>query len=134
FETLMSIKNIYKLTFNMKTKFHYKHLLNFKWLIIGGICLLTATSCEKDEKQPPEPAPAPAPEPTEGAVVLPCNYFDTNTLLVNDTLKDVDYIIDCFMLVQNGEVIIEEGVTIEFSEHAGLSISDGARLIAEGTP
>src|SRR5690606_17034635 len=79
-------------------------------------------------------APAPAPEPTEGAVVLPCNYFDTNTLLVNDTLKDVDYIIDCFMLVQNGEVIIEEGVTIEFSEHAGLSISDGARLIAEGTP
>ena len=118
----------------MKTKFHYKHLLNFKWLIIGGICLLTATSCEKDEKQPPEPAPAPAPEPTEGAVVLPCNYFDTNTLLVNDTLKDVDYIIDCFMLVQNGEVIIEEGVTIEFSEHAGLSISDGARLIAEGTP
>ena len=112
----------------MKTKINYKQLFNLKWFIIGGICLLTATSCEEEELEPPVPAPAPT------ATVLPCDYFETNNVLVDDTLKDVDYIIDCFMHIHSGaEVVIEAGVTIEFTQNAGLYVDDDAQFNAEGT-
>lgn len=99
-------------------------------MIIGGICLLTITSCEEDEVEPPTPAPTPAP----AATVLPCDFFETDRILVNDTTKDVDYIIDCFIYANGStEITIEEGVTIEFAEDAGIFMDDNSRLIAEGT-
>lgn len=114
----------------MKTKFNYKHLFNLKWMIIGGVCLLTATSCEEDEVE----APAPTPTPATAATVLPCDYFDTNNVLVDDTLKDVDYIIDCFMHIQDGaQVFIEAGVTIEFTQNAGFYVDDDAQFVTQGT-
>lgn len=114
----------------MNTNFDYKRLLNLKWMIIGGICMLTFTSCEEDEVEPPAPAPTPAP----AAIVLPCDYFDTHNVLENDTLKDVDYIIDCFMHIESGaQVIIEEGVTIEFTQNAGFYIDADAQFVTQGT-
>ncbi|MCA1763863.1 MAG: hypothetical protein ABR574_10880 [Cryomorphaceae bacterium] len=112
----------------MKTKFSYKQLFTPKLFLIAGICLLTATACEEDEVEPP------APEPTPAAIVLPCDYFDTNNVLVNDTLKDVDYIIDCFMHIHDGaQVVIEEGVTIEFTANAGFYVDDDAQFVSQGS-
>lgn len=113
----------------MNKRFKHKYLLTLSWILMGGVFLLTITSCEEEEPVPP----AATPVPSDGSNVLPCNYFNTNKVLVNDSLKDVDYIIDCFILVENGEFIIEEGVTIEFTENAGIHIGDGAQLIAKGT-
>ncbi|HKL03216.1 MAG TPA: hypothetical protein VJ911_06050 [Cryomorphaceae bacterium] len=115
----------------MKTNFNCKQLFKGKLLLLAGICLLTATGCEEDEVEEPSPEPTPT---AQSAEVIPCDYFETNRVLVNDTLKDVDYVIDCFIYAfGTTQIIIEEGVTIEFTEDAGIFMDDNSRLIAEGT-
>jgi hypothetical protein len=81
------------------------------------IALVTFNSCKKDEE---EETPI-----VTTATLLPCDYFQTNRTLVDDTNKAVDYIIDCVMDV-SANVNIQPGVVIQFRDNAGLIISSGA--------
>lgn len=114
----------------MKTTFRPHRFLNVHPAILAVLCLLTVTACNDDEDQIEEPIPP----PSLAAIVLPCDYFDNDSILRNDTLRDVDYIIDCFMYVNdNKRIRIEPGVVVEFGQDAGIYLDDDARMVVEGT-
>ena len=80
-------------------------------------------SCEKDDAQGPVAEPS----------VLECNDLlaSGETLTLEDRGSGVDYIINCMAKV-NGDLIIDPGVTIQFSEDGGINVANGS-LQAEGT-
>jgi len=92
-------------------------------LIALFLSLLILHSCKKEE---PVDLPIDIIQST-----LPCNYFDTNRILVDDTTKVIDYVIDCVIDVK-AEIQIQPGVVIQFKENAGITISSGF-LKAVGT-
>lgn len=108
----------------MKTVFN-----RFKFAILATtIASLSFTSCESDE-----PSIIIEKEP----IVLACDYFKEDRVLVNDPDRPVDYIITCVMKVNGTDIKIEPGVVIEFEQDAGIEI-DGfnvtkASLSAVGT-
>jgi len=109
----------------------FKSVFHFQFLLIG-LFLIAFSSCEEEDDKV-EPASKPNTTAHE-AIVLPCNFFETDSVLKNDSLKEVDYIIDCFMQI-NGDkkVRIEPGVVIEFKQDAGIRVNDNVAFIAEGT-
>ena len=90
------------------------------YLILAGLLVLNA--CKKED--PVTPA-----NPT--LTTLPCDYFNTNRVLTDDTTKAVDYIINCVMEVR-ANIRIEPGVVIHFTENAGIVVKSG-HLNAVGT-
>ena len=116
----------------MKTKFSFKSTFRFNFLLIG-IFLVALSSCEEDDDDKLVPATKQTTTAPE-AMVLPCNFFETDSVLRDDTLKEVDYIIDCFMQINGSKKVrIEPGVVIEFKQDAGIRINDNVEFIAEGT-
>ncbi len=105
----------------------FKSVFHFQFLLIG-LFLIAFSSCEEEDDKV-EPASKPNTTAHE-AIVLPCNFFETDSVLRNDSLKEVDYIIDCFMQI-NGDkkVRIEPGVVIEFKQDAGIRVNDNVAFI-----
>ncbi|HZH86305.1 MAG TPA: hypothetical protein VFD77_03245 [Brumimicrobium sp.] len=100
-------------------------------LLITGIALIGFASCKKKEIEP-----EPSGSGTKPAIVLDCDYFHVDRVLVNDPDAPVDYIINCKMDVY-ADIVIEPGVVIEFEQNAGIDIDDfnipKASLSAIGT-
>lgn len=84
-------------------------------------------SCDKESDPKPEP-PAGINEP----ILLECDYFHEDRILVDDTLAPVDYIIPCELAVK-GDLVVEPGVVIEFEQNAGMAIDEGASVQMKGT-
>lgn len=86
-------------------------------------------SCETDDKIDEL-------ENKNSAIVLDCDYFKQDRVLVDNPDAPVDYIITCNMAVR-ANIRIEPGVVIEFEENAGIDIDDfnisSASLSAVGT-
>lgn len=101
-------------------KSHFK-TISYLYLILFG--LLFMVSCSEDDPINTEP-PISEPPITEllPPIVLACDYFSEDRVLENDTLRPVDYIIDCWANVK-GSLKIEPGVVIEFENDAGLDIN-----------
>ena len=93
----------------------YKMIKSYCW-IIGLVSLLYFQSCEVVDPVEPE---------------LPCNISD-DFVFENDPNRSVDYTIDCETLI-TGNVRIEPGTVIEFSNSGSLVINDGGHLKAIGT-
>src|SRR5690554_4127369 len=93
--------------------------LRFSMLTLGVSAFLF-TSCDKDKSPNPDTNPGKGKNP---AIVLDCNYFKEDRILVDDPDADVDYIINCVMAVR-ADIQIEAGVVIEFEQDAGISIDD----------
>lgn len=85
-------------------------------VIIFGLMFLASCS-DDDSVEPEEPVVQLLPP-----IPLECDYFNEDRILQNDTLRPVDYTIDCFANVQ-GSLKIEPGVVIEFENHAGLYVN-----------
>src|SRR5690606_8439617 len=69
-------------------------------------------------------------------IVLDCNFFKENRVLINNPNAPVDYLITCVMPVR-ADIIIEAGVVIEFEQDAGIEVDDfnipNASLAVNGT-
>lgn len=65
--------------------------------------------------------------------VLPCNYFNSDRVLVNDPNKPIDYIIECVMSISGSTISIEPGVVIHFTSGAGIAVTGTGGLKAAGT-
>lgn len=91
------------------------------------------TGCERTIGDAPDIDP---PIVVKPPIVLDCNYFLQDRVLVNDPDAPVDYIIKCVMKV-SGDIKIEPGVVIEFEQDAGINIDNfgipKASLSAVGT-
>ena len=59
---------------------------------------------------------------------LSCNDFDDDIVLRHEEGRDIDYIIDCLVEVDNIDIEIQENVVVEFTEGSGLIIHDEAKL------
>lgn len=109
--------------------------LNFKSaLFIVGLALFSFASCKKEEIEPKPTNPPSA--GTEPAIILDCNFFNEDRVLVDNPEAPVDYIINCKMRI-SADIIIEPGVVIEFEQNAGIDVDDfniaNASLSAVGT-
>lgn len=116
----------------MKVKYGFRSIAYPLHFLFVTVFLIALSSCKEEEEE----KVVPDKETIESlaAIVLPCNFFDTNTLLEDDPLREVDYIIDCFMYVKGDKTItIEPGVVIAFSQDAGIWIDDDVEFVAEGT-
>jgi len=112
-------------------KTHHSNLEKTKkiipdWALIAIIfallpAFLLIQGCEKEEEKPVEKDP----------VVLDCDYFETDRVLEDDPNRPVDFIVTCVAKVE-GDIVIKEGVVIEFQDDAGLYVEVGT-LKAEGT-
>lgn len=104
-----------------------------KGAVILGIMFLASCSQQDDDNQPEQPDD---PVVINPPIVLDCNYFKEDRILVDDPNAPVDYIINCVIPVR-ADIKIEPGVVIEFSQDAGIDIDDfnipSASLDAEGT-
>ncbi|MEM9985183.1 MAG: hypothetical protein AAF804_08820 [Bacteroidota bacterium] len=92
---------------------------------VASLALGLLVSCNSSPIEPPG-----ALVPT----VLDCAFFSANeniTLENNDDLA-VDYIVECRADI-DGDLVIQPGVTIEFTEDGGLNIRDEGSISAVGT-
>lgn len=96
-------------------KNYFKTISHFS-LIVFSLALIV--SCSDDDSVEPKPPVVELLPP----ILLACDYFSEDRVLKNDTLRPVDYIIDCWASVQ-GSLKIEPGVVIEFENHAGLYVA-----------
>jgi len=94
--------------------------------ILIAFSLIFMVSCSEDDGAPTDEDP-PIVELLP-PILLDCDYFSEDRVLENDTLRPVDYIIDCWANVQ-GNLKIEPGVVIEFENHAGLDINLGNNVL-----
>ena len=95
--------------------------------IIGMLIIssLMFSGCgEDDDPQPNNNVPDPEPEEQVELppIALACDYFNEDRVLVNDTLRPVDYVISCWTNVEGG-LTIEPGVVIEFENNAGFYVN-----------
>lgn len=97
-------------------------------LVALGLCTFIFTSCKKDKVDPKTGNKPP--------IVLDCDYFSEDRVLVDDPDAPVDYVITCVMAV-HADIKIEPGVVIEFEQDAGIEVDDfnipKASLSAIGT-
>lgn len=63
----------------------------------------------------------------EGAPVLTCADFNQDIELEDVPGREVDYIIDCLVEIEDIEVEIIDGAVIEFTEGSGLIFKEGSR-------
>jgi hypothetical protein len=93
-------------------------------LFISGLTLMVSCEKENDDNQSLEP------------ILLGCEVFNNNSseriTRLEDRGLDVDYIINCVMSVEI-DLTIDPGVTIAFTNGAGLSISENGSVRAVGT-
>lgn len=78
---------------------------------------LIFNGCKKDEDDKPLPVDT-------TPFVLPCDYFNADRILVDDTAKPVDYVVNCVMDI-TANIQIQPGTVIQFTENAGLTLSSG---------
>ncbi|MBF8149128.1 hypothetical protein ITJ86_04425 [Winogradskyella sp. F6397] len=90
------------------------------------------TSCSSDDG----PLTEEPPQGNNPTVLLECNSFQTNNadaiLVLENINNDVDYIIDCVMSVSI-DLKIEPGVVIEFSDAAGMKVTESGSINAIGS-
>lgn len=92
-----------------------------KKLSILLLSFITIIGCKEDENKPVQP------------VTLSCSDFEsTGALLIENRGTGVDYIIDCHMEIY-GDLTIESGVTIEFTDNGSISINETGSISAVGT-
>jgi len=92
------------------------------WLISALlITFFLVQACKKTDEEPVDTDP----------IVLDCDYFETDRVLENDPNRPVDFIVTCVAKVE-GDIVVREGVVIEFQDDAGLYVEAGT-LKAEGT-
>ncbi|MEM1219942.1 MAG: hypothetical protein AAGH79_13570 [Bacteroidota bacterium] len=66
------------------------------------------------------------------AIVLDCRYDDAITLTDHNP-DGVDYIVECFVEIFGGAMVIEPGVTIVFEDDGGFDVAIDGSLSAVGT-
>lgn len=109
----------------MKTKFSkYGSLFVMVFLII----FVTACSSDDDSSGGDDQNDTVLHEP----ILLDCDYFHEDRVLINDPDAPIDYIISCRADV-TADLTIEPGVVIAFEEDASLSLREGSSLKMEGT-
>lgn len=67
-------------------------------------------------------------ENPHGATILTCEDFLDDVRLEDDPSKEVDYIIDCFVEVNDIEVEIIDGTVVEFTQSSGIIFTGSARV------
>lgn len=78
--------------------------------------------------------PPPPPACTGPTIINTANYFATDQTLTNHCPNGVDYIIEGTTPYEVlGALTIEAGTSIQFKGNTGLSIEQGAKIIASGT-
>ena len=99
-----------------------KSVVKIFGMLIASALIFNGCSSD-DDPQPNNPDPDPLPEEQVELppILLECDYFSEDRVLVNDTLRPVDYVISCWANVE-GALKIEAGVVIEFENHAGLRV------------
>lgn len=85
--------------------------------------MVMATGCTKEDDDPKVEL-----EP----IVLGCNDFKNDMVLEDDPDRPVDYIVTCVMPVE-ADIVIKEGVVIEFEDDAGIKINSSGTFKVEGT-
>lgn len=83
--------------------------------------LLLGISCTKEDVNP-----------DNDSITLECRY-DQGTILTNHNPDGIDYIANCSVEVFGGDLVIEEGTSIFFTEEGYLDIALDGRLVANGT-
>ena len=68
------------------------------------------------------------PNNPEGATVLGCNDFNNDITLEDEAGREVDYIIDCLVVVDDIEIEIIDGAVVEFTENSGMIFQQGSRV------
>jgi hypothetical protein len=64
----------------------------------------------------------------EGAPVLTCADFNDDITLEDEPGREVDYIIDCLVDVDDIEIEIIDGAVIEFTQGSGFIFREGSRV------
>jgi len=116
----------------MKRKSYLNSIADSLYFLMICAFIISLSSCkeEDDDNLIPDKKVTESKE----AIVLPCNFFDTNFVLKADSLREVDYVVDCFMYVKGDKKItIEPGVVISFKQDAGIWIAEDVEFVAEGT-
>jgi hypothetical protein len=98
----------------MKTNIRPRRLQQF--VCVFFLTVWSIASCKKENDVPKTVDTNP--------VVLPCDYFSTDRILVDDTSKPIDYVVNCVMDI-SAQVQIQPGVVIQFRENAGWSLQSG---------
>jgi hypothetical protein len=99
-------------------------MLKIKFLILLFAVIFVGYACNKTDKNDPTDKTA--------AIMLSCDYFESDRTLKNDPEKPVDYIVTCLSAV-NGRITIEPGTVIVFEDDAALRVFPGGSLKAVGT-
>ena len=94
-----------------------------QYFLFSTVLAIGLTACKKDDDQPIVVDTNPT--------ILPCDYFNTDRILVDDTAKPVDYVVNCLMYI-SANVQIQPGVVIQFRENAGWELNNGY-LKSQGT-
>lgn len=98
-----------------------KSAFNIFGILIASALIFNGCSSDEDP-QPNDPDPIPEEQVELPPIELACDYFNEDRVLMNDTLRPVDYVISCWANVQ-GALKIEPGVVIEFENHAGFYVN-----------
>ncbi|WP_192350410.1 hypothetical protein [Algoriphagus sp. Y33] len=107
----------------MKT---YTLFINKLRYAVVAVLFIALFSCESNEEVDPVEEILPP-------IVLDCDYFNTDQVLINDPDRPVDYIIECWARVE-GSLQIQPGVVIAFENHAGLYVDlDNSLFEIQGT-
>ncbi len=100
-------------------------MLNFRVLLaIAAVGAIGFTGCKKDVEDDGKTVLEP--------IVLGCNDFKSDMVLKDDPARPVDYIVPCVMAVE-ANIVVKQGVVIEFRDDAGISVNGSGTFKIEGT-
>lgn len=103
-----------------------KKQLKASRILFLAMLTLIAAACSKDDG-PSEPLVG-----TNPPIILDCDFFNTDQVLVDDPEAPVDYIITCETHVK-AKLTVEPGVVIAFEPSAALFVEEAASLTMNGT-
>ncbi|WP_158860389.1 hypothetical protein [Lunatibacter salilacus] len=89
------------------------------YVVSAGLFLALFSCSESEDVEPIEEILPP--------IVLSCDYFSEDRVLINDPQRPVDYVIECWTRVE-GSLQIQPGVVIAFENHAGMLVDLDSKL------